>query len=178
MASTFWLRLLITLLLLSGLAAPSLGAEDSYVPQIEYLRAAPDDSLTASEALVSKDWQTLEEESPNFGYIRDAVWLRFPVAHPATINLLEVRYSQLDKLTFHLLENGRIARRIVTGDHVPFDQRPILHRHFLFPFEQSIASEYGILLEVRTEGAMQIPIRLWNAEAFFEHSSTDRKSVV
>ncbi|WP_421866103.1 EAL domain-containing protein [Marinobacter adhaerens] len=172
-ASTLWLRLLITLLLLSGLSAPSFGAEDSYVPQIEYLRVAPDNKLTVSEALASDSWQTLEEKSPNFGYIRDTVWLRFPVSQPATINLLEVRYSQLDKVTFHLLENGRIARRVETGDHVPFEQRPILHRHFLFPFEQSIASEYQILLEVRTEGAMQIPVRLWNAQAFFEHSSTE-----
>jgi EAL domain-containing protein (putative c-di-GMP-specific phosphodiesterase class I)/GGDEF domain-containing protein len=172
-ASTFWLRLLITLLLLSGLAAPSLGAEDSYVPQIEYLRVAPDNNLTPSEALASDDWQTLEEKSPNFGYIRDTVWLRFPLSHPATINLLEVRYSQLDKLTFYLLENGRIARRVETGDHLPFDQRPILHRHFLFPFEQSIASQYEILLEVRTEGAMQVPVRLWNAQTFFEHSSSE-----
>ncbi|MCK5865333.1 EAL domain-containing protein [Marinobacter adhaerens] len=172
-ASTLWLRLLITLLLLSGLSAPSFGAEDSYVPQIEYLRVAPDNKLTVSEALASDSWQTLEETSPNFGYIRDTVWLRFPVSQPATINLLEVRYSQLDKVTFHLLENGRIARRVETGDHVPFEQRPILHRHFLFPFEQSIASEYQILLEVHTEGAMQIPVRLWNAQAFFEHSSTE-----
>lgn len=172
-ASIYWLRLLITLLLLSGLAAPSLGAEVSYVPQIEYLRTATDNKLTASEALASDDWQTLEEESPNFGYIQDIVWLRFPVGHPATINLLEVRYSQLDELTFFLLENDRIAQRVETGDHVPFDQRPILHRHFLFPFEQSIASEYEILLEVRTDGAMQIPVRLWNAQAFFEHSSTE-----
>ncbi|HBC34931.1 MAG TPA: diguanylate cyclase, partial [Marinobacter adhaerens] len=172
-ASTLWLRLLITLLLLSGLSAPSFGAEDSYVPQIEYLRVAPDNKLTVSEALASDSWQTLEEKSPNFGYIRDTVWLRFPVSQPATINLLEVRYSQLDKVTFHLIENGRIARRVETGDHVPFEQRPILHRHFLFPFEQSIASEYQILLEVRTEGAMQIPVRLWNAQAFFEHSSTE-----
>jgi EAL domain-containing protein (putative c-di-GMP-specific phosphodiesterase class I)/GGDEF domain-containing protein len=174
-ASTLWLRLLITLLLLSGLSAPSFGAEDSYVPQIEYLRVAPDNKLTVSEALASDSWQTLEEKSPNFGYIRDTVWLRFPVSQPATINLLEVRYSQLDKVTFHLLENGRIARRVETGDHVPFEQRPILHRHFLFPFEQSIASEYEILLEVRTKGAMQIPVRLWNAQAFFEHSSTENQ---
>ena len=52
-ASIYWLRLLITLLLLSGLAAPSLGAEVSYVPQIEYLRTATDNKLTASEALAS-----------------------------------------------------------------------------------------------------------------------------
>ncbi|AXS83476.1 EAL domain-containing protein [Marinobacter sp. Arc7-DN-1] len=172
-ASTQWLRLLIALTLLSGLAAPSQGAETSYIPQIEYLRVDPDSTLTATEALASDDWQTLKEESPNFGYIRDTVWLRFPVSRPATINLLEVRYSQLDRLTFYLLENGRIANRVETGDRAPFAQRPILYRHFLFPFEQSIASEYQILLEVSTQGAMQIPLRLWNAQAFFEHASIE-----
>lgn len=65
-ASTLWLRLLITLLLLSGLSAPSFGAEDSYVPQIEYLRVAPDNKLTVSEALASDSWQTLEEKKSEF----------------------------------------------------------------------------------------------------------------
>ncbi|MBU2953217.1 EAL domain-containing protein [Marinobacter sp. F3R08] len=171
--SIYWLRSLVTLLLLSALAAPSLGAENSYVPQIDFLRSAPGDNLTASDALSSEHWQTLQEKSPNFGYVQDTVWLRFPAANPDTIDLLAVHYSQLDKLTFHLLENGRIIQRIVTGDHVPFDQRPIRHRYFLFPFEQSTASQYEILLEVHTKGAMQIPLRLWNAQAFFEHASRE-----
>ena len=72
-ASTHWLRLLIALTLLSGHAAPSQGAETSYIPQIEYLRVGPDSALTAAEAMASGDWQTLKEESPNFGYIRDTV---------------------------------------------------------------------------------------------------------
>ena len=173
-ASIIWLRLLITLLL-SGLAFPLLGAEASYVPQIDYLRVAPDNNLSADEALASSDWQTLQGESPNFGYIRDTVWLRFPVAYPSSINLLEVRYAQLDKITFHLIEDGKIVKRIETGDHVPFSQRPILHRHFLFPFDQRPASNYQILLKVRTQGAMQIPVKLWNAQTFFEHSSTEEQ---
>lgn len=173
MASNVWLGFLTTLVLLLALAAPAQGADASYVPEIEYLRVAPSAGLTAHEALASDRWQRLEEPSPNFGYIEDTVWLRFPVAQPATINLLEVRYSQLDHIEFHLIRNGRIASRVVTGDRLPFPERPIEHRHFLFPFDQSIASEYQILLKVRTEGAMQIPVRLWNDKAFFEQASVE-----
>jgi len=172
-APTQWLRLLVALTLLSGLVAPSHGAGTSYIPRIEYLRAAPDSDLTALEALAADNWQLLEEQSPNFGYIQDTVWLRFPVTSPATINLLAISYAQLDSVTFYLLENGHIANRVETGDRVPFTDRPILHRYFLFPFDQSIASEYRILLRVSTQGAMQIPLRLWNAQAFFEHTSAE-----
>lgn len=172
-APIHWLRSLTALILLTALAGPLLGAETSYVPPIDYLRVAPEADLTPEQALASDGWQTLEEPSPNFGYIDDTLWLRFPASRPDLINLLEVRYSQLDRVFFYLIENGRIARRVETGDRVPFDQRPVEYRHFLFPFDQSIASEYQILLKVSTEGAMQVPIRLWNDQAFFEHASAE-----
>ncbi len=173
MAPNNWLRFFTALSLLVVLAVPVQGAETSYVPPIEYLRIAPDTNLTVDDALSSDRWQSLADSSPNFGYINDTIWLRFPVSQPATINLLEVRYSQLDHISFFLIENGRVAKRVETGDFQPFAERPIRHRHFLFPFEQSIASDYQILLRVDTRGAMQIPVRLWNDQAFFEHTNAE-----
>ena len=170
MAPNQWLRLLAALLL-SVLALPSQGAEPPYIPEIEYLRVDAGAEIPAPVALTTGDWQPLADDSPNFGYIRDTVWLRFPVTAPA--NLLEVRYSQLDNITFYLVENGWVVRKVVTGDHLPFQQRPIRHRHFLFPFETQPGSSYQILLKVNTQGAMQIPLRLWQARDFFEHSVTE-----
>ncbi|WP_227515446.1 EAL domain-containing protein [Marinobacter salinus] len=158
---------------MSGLSASCIGAEVSYTPDIDFIRQAPDENLTYEEAFASDRWQALTSNSPNFGYIRDTLWLRIQVAGPASINLLEVRYSQLDKLTFYLLEDGQLARRVITGDQYPFSQRPILHPHFLFPFERKSGHDYHVLLEVETQGAMQIPLRLWNAQSFFESSLTE-----
>lgn len=146
-------------------------------PDMDYIRVAPSEELDLREALASDSWQSLEGESPNFGYIRDTVWLRIPSSAmptlPGSQRLLEVRYPQLDRITFYLLENGEVRQRTVTGDHFPFDQRPIKHRNFLFDFDLNPESDYQILLRVQSQGAMQIPVRLWNPAAFFETASIE-----
>ena len=144
------------------------------LPDVEYIRVAPSEQMGLEQALASDRWQTLGEESPNFGYISDTLWLRFDV--PDLNNsreLLEIRYSQLDDITFYLLENGNLIQQTVTGDRYPFEQRPIAHRHFLFPFNITPGSSYEILLRVQTQGAMQIPMRLWVPGAFFEQVSIE-----
>ncbi len=146
-------------------------------PDMDYIRVTPPEELDLREALASDGWQSLEGESPNFGYIRDTLWLRIPVSAmptlPGSRQLLEIRYPQLDQITFYLLENGVIRQRILTGDHYPFGQRPIKHRNFLFAFDVDPDSDYQILLRVRTQGAMQVPVRLWNPAAFFEAASVE-----
>ncbi|MEP3166925.1 MAG: EAL domain-containing protein [Marinobacter sp.] len=146
-------------------------------PDMDYIRVAPSEELDLREALASDRWQSLEGESPNFGYIRDTVWLRIPAsdlsAIPGPRQVLEIRYPQLDHITFYLLENAVVRQRILTGDHYPFDQRPVRHRNFLFAYNVDPDSDYQILLRVRSQGAMQIPVRLWNTAAFFEAASVE-----
>ena len=144
------------------------------IPDAEYLRVAPSAQMELEEAQASDRWQTLEEESPNFGYISDTVWLRFAVPDlTGDRALLEIRYPQLDDITFYLLENGRLKEQVVTGDRYPFEQRPVAHRNFLFPFNTIPGNTYEIVLRVQTQGAMQIPMRLWVPESFFEQGSVE-----
>ena len=143
-------------------------------PDMDYIRVAPSEQMDLREALASDRWQSLEGESPNFGYIRDTVWLRVPVsAIPSDRKLLEIRYPQLDDITFYLIEDGVVRQRISTGDHLPFAQRQIQHRNFLFSFETDPLSDYQVFLRVRTQGAMQIPIRLWDPRTYFEATSIE-----
>ncbi len=143
-------------------------------PDMDYIRVAPSEQMDFREALASDRWQSLEGESPNFGYIRDTVWLRVPLtAIPSDRKLLEIRYPQLDDITFYLIENGVVRQRISTGDHLPFAQRQIQHRNFLFSFETDPLNEYQALLRIRTQGAMQIPVRLWDPRTYFEATSIE-----
>lgn len=143
-------------------------------PDMDYIRVAPSEQMDLREALASDRWQSLEGESPNFGYIRDTVWLRVPLsAIPSDRKLLEIRYPQLDDITFYLIENGVVRQRISTGDHLPFGQRQIQHRNFLFSFETDPLNEYQALLRIRTQGAMQIPVRLWDPRTYFEATSIE-----
>jgi EAL domain-containing protein (putative c-di-GMP-specific phosphodiesterase class I)/GGDEF domain-containing protein len=144
------------------------------IPDAEYLRVEPTQQMDLAEARASDRWQTLEEESPNFGYIPDTVWLRFAVPDlTGDRELLEIRYPQLDDITFYLLENGQLKQQVVTGDRYPFEQRPVAHRHFLFPFDTDPGNDYQIYLKVDTQGAMQIPMRLWTPGDFFEQVSVE-----
>ncbi|MCK5885701.1 MAG: hypothetical protein KAG70_04310, partial [Alcanivorax sp.] len=43
-----------------------------------------------------------------------------------------------------------------------FSERPVEHPHFLFPFQLEAGHDYRILLKIDTDGAMQVPLRLWN----------------
>ncbi|MDK9556328.1 EAL domain-containing protein [Marinobacter sp. M216] len=165
-----WPRLLATLLLLLAFASPSHGAEGYYVPHASYLTVPAGTDALPENLLESGNWQSLRGRSPNFGYIEDTLWLRFPVPDQQSLNLLEISYAHLDRVRFFLVEDGKIVRSVTTGDAFPFKQRPILHRHFLFPFERSGEGRYDILLEVQTSGAMQVPLTLWNDKSFFESS--------
>jgi EAL domain-containing protein (putative c-di-GMP-specific phosphodiesterase class I)/GGDEF domain-containing protein len=162
-------------MLLLSLAFNCQGAEALRSPSIEFLRIAPDVQISAKEALTSSDWQPLETSSPNFGYTRDAVWFRFSIPANRQVDLLEVAYSQLDHIAFYLFDDGKLAQVVVTGDRYPFTQRPILNRHFLFPFSPDAKGGRQVLLEVRTEGTLQVPMTFWNTQEFFEHASVEEQ---
>jgi signal transduction histidine kinase len=58
-------------------------------------------------------------------------------------------------------------KHFVTGDTGVFDERPILHRTFLFPIEVR-PNGTEVFIRVQTNGAAKIPITLWNERDFFE----------
>ncbi|WP_342631315.1 EAL domain-containing protein [Marinobacter alkaliphilus] len=166
-------KLLALLFLVITLPLQAQPASVSYIPEMEYLRLAPGVQLTPQQAMASDDWQVLPEKTPNFGYIRDHIWLRFPVSNPELITLLEISYPQLDHVDFYLIRDSNIVHHESTGDQKPFRERPVQHPHFLFPFQLQPDANYQILLRVETQGAMQIPLRLWNSRSYFEKASVE-----
>ncbi|QSP96426.1 EAL domain-containing protein [Marinobacter salinisoli] len=166
----FWPRILTALLLLSVLALPSQAATGKSIDRAHQLLVPADAKLSLDDILSSSEWQPLKGNSPNFGYIDETVWLRFPVPKTGSLNLLEINYAHLDQIRFFLLANGKVVDRITAGDRFPFSQRPILHRNFLFPFERTEQADYEILLQIRSSGAIQVPLTFWNDKTFFEEA--------
>lgn len=83
-------------------------------------------------------------------------------ADPATL-WLQVNAPTLDRLYLKL-----DGREWLTGDHQPFDSRPIVHRSFVFP----VSMAAGETVQVRgwTDGIrINLPVTLWQPEAFVEH---------
>nr|WP_235937629.1 EAL domain-containing protein [Marinobacter caseinilyticus] len=139
-------------------------------PDIEFIQASPERDLTYDDVHGSRLWQPLESGSPNFGYVTDTFWFRMAIPTLPAQQILEISYPHLDEITFYLLKDGAIVKRVVTGDRQPFAQRPLKHPHFVIPFQVSHGHRYQVMLKVETQGALQVPIRLWDQGAYIDHA--------
>jgi len=107
----------------------------------------------------------------NFGYSSSVWWLRFEIeANPAVARdwLLEVAFPTLDSVEYF----GPGGEHLSTGDHLPFAMRPLEHRNFVFPVHLSEGGANMVWLRVASEGTLTIPLRLWQAGAFWQDSLT------
>ena len=62
------------------------------------------------------------------------------------------------------------------GDKLPFAARPILHRHFLAPVDIPAHGSVDLLIRVETGSSVQVPLNLWQPEAFRVHD--ERTSLI
>ncbi|MFW6349743.1 MAG: 7TM diverse intracellular signaling domain-containing protein [Thiohalospira sp.] len=108
----------------------------------------------------------------NFGLTRDAIWLRLELTTPedfAGRRLLEVAHASLDRVDLHLAPAGGEWRHYRSGDHIPFSQRALPHRHHLFDLDLEPDTAYTLYLRVASEGTLTVPVTLWEAEALWQH---------
>ena len=80
--------------------------------------------------------------------------------------LLEVAFPTLDSVEFF----GPGGERPSTGDRLPFAQRPLAHRNFVFPVHLPESGASTVWLRITSEGTLTVPLRLWQAEAFWQDS--------
>lgn len=126
-----------------------------------------DDFLTDTQQILK--WQISEEAVPNFGYTRSAYWFHFHIAelHRGEQQwLVEIDYSLLDDVEVFFVQDDSVVRSYRTGDLNRFSQRPIQHRNFVFPVPE-VADNYHVYIRVVTAGTLELPLRLWQSDAFW-----------
>ncbi|MDX1634548.1 MAG: 7TM-DISM domain-containing protein, partial [Marinobacter sp.] len=152
---------------------PVHAAEQAWLePRIDYIRLDPGETMTLRQARDSERWQPVAQGSPNFGYVTDTFWFRLRPPARDDRQILEISYPHLDHLEYTLVADGQVQQRVTTGDKLAFDQRPLRHPNFLVPFRTSDPGA-TIYLKVSTSGALQVPVRIWPQDAFFEHLSVE-----
>ncbi len=112
-----------------------------------------------------------KQEIPNFGYTNSSFWIYFKILNEEKDTqklLLELYYPLLDEVDYYLIDNGKIIKEIKTGDRRLFKYREIYHKNFLFLLELEKNKEYEILFRVKSEGSIQIPLRLVSYKVFLE----------
>ncbi len=140
----------------------------------------PEHDLTIDSALASKDWRSINRNSPNFGFTASAFWFRFDVNNLATAKkevLIELPIPFLDDVQINRFSYGRgeveILEAYSVGDQYPFEQRPILHQNFVIPLNLEPGNN-SILMRVAADGTVEAPLYIWTPDTFMIATAKDR----
>ncbi|WP_083651436.1 7TM diverse intracellular signaling domain-containing protein [Vreelandella massiliensis] len=110
----------------------------------------------------------------NFGLTRDTIWLHIPLRRLSDAGepwYLEVGHASLDEVTLFQSVPGTTAwREEVSGDLLPFSSRSVAHLHHVFALAEHEAGDTSqdLLLRVRSEGTLTVPLTLWTQEALWQ----------
>lgn len=122
--------------------------------------------------LAPSDLTPVPNENANFGYTSSVYWLTFDTYNRNTLKewILEIDSPPLDSIHFFTIKNGTVLTEIHGGDLLPFEYRYLPVSSFVFPLALPTHETYQIVLRVETEGAMKIPLELWEKNSFLNHN--------
>lgn len=123
----------------------------------------------------SKQFLPHNKAIPNYGYTTSTYWVRFEIDNQSSKHywLLEVSYPPINQLTLYTKnESGEFIGRKMGGIY-PFKNRDILHRNFVYELHIEPNSSQVYYMRVDTEGAMQLPLILWEPSAFVEKTQIE-----
>lgn len=125
-------------------------------------------------------FQSNESGVVNHGFTSSVYWIRMTFVnqdHPYKDWFLEVAYPMLDHIQFYLLDTDRLIYSQETGDNLPFKQRSVSHRNFIFNFPLSLQQVTTVYLRVQTQSSMQFPATLWSSVAFAEKINREQSAL-
>ncbi|NYS61617.1 diguanylate cyclase [Vreelandella salicampi] len=125
---------------------------------------------------------TIHRGERNFGLTRDTIWLYIPLQRLSdTVQpwYLEVGHASLDHVAlFQRAPGANDARsrwqKQVSGDLLPFSSRSVPHLHHVFALSELTAADTSaplsqdILLRVRSQGTLTVPLTLWTQDALWQ----------
>ncbi|MGB0848652.1 MAG: sensor domain-containing diguanylate cyclase, partial [Thiolinea sp.] len=118
---------------------------------------------------LSTQWQQADNNNPNFGFTNSAYWFSLPIENPKSeLNpmLLEIAFPLHDSIDVYLLDGNAIVKTFHTGDKLPFVQRPLHHRNFLFPHIVAPEKKLRAILRIQSTDTMYVPVKVWENSEF------------
>lgn len=143
----------------------------------------PDNRLTMEDILEEREetkWQRSGQKRLNLGISPHPWWLRMEVRNPGTEDLerlLEIAYPALNEIDLYVVRDDEIPEHYPTGNRFPFSERPLLHRLYIAPLAFPAGEATTVYIRVHTEGALRLPLQLWEPEHFRAHD-LDRQFVM
>jgi len=81
---------------------------------------------------------------------------------------LDIMKPHLNNISLYIYDRQGLVKEVKAGRDLPFGQRDIKHRNFVFDIKLLPKTEETILLRVETKSYLQLPIKLYSSRAFVE----------
>jgi two-component system, sensor histidine kinase RetS len=137
---------------------------------LDYLVDPPGTLSAAQVALLPAErWQASPSGSPNFGFTDEVYWFRLQLANSSATNqqkLLSIDYPVLDEVQVFRLQDGVMQALATLGDSLPAASRELPNPWLLQPVWLAPESQQSLYFRVRTSGAVQFPLGLWQPQGF------------
>lgn len=165
------LLILLFLPFLSHAYSISVSSEDRYItgPYWQY-QESPAISptyipLKFSKIISSTEWKASNREYINFGFRRNAYWLKLRMTNDVEKDwYLWNHYSLLDTVALYTCptgtENPELCHVQYGGDLHPYSVRTIDHPNLIFPLKVKKDEAYDLYLYVATEGTYQLSLEI------------------
>lgn len=142
--------------------------------QVEYLVDAESKLSIEDVSNQARQWAPLPGKGAkrSFGYSRATFWFRFSVTNPADHPktwMLEYDYPIVDYIDFFMADTGLHYK---SGDHRPFDVRPVTYRTIVFP----VITPPGVhecYIKLASRGSIVLPLHAWSKAAFETKKTRD-----
>lgn len=161
----------------SALAADRTAVWDKHSKRMELSRYVdywqePPETAGISDVVRLNDgaWTQNGSDSVSLGYGEEAYWFRVAVKNATgseANTFLEIGYPVLDRIEVYINPEEQDAESLTLGDKQPFYDRPVLHRNFVVPITLAPGQRTTVYLRVVTTSSMQVPLTLWNQDAFY-----------
>ncbi|MFA1819340.1 ATP-binding protein [Virgibacillus oceani] len=112
---------------------------------------------------------------PNYGYTSSTFWVRMTFEN-RTANeewMLEIAYPPHDSLELYTKSGDGDFHYSKTGDQLPFSEREVHHRNFIYNLSIAPGSRETYYLKVESDGSMQLPVTLWPPDQFNQKSQLE-----
>jgi len=109
-----------------------------------------------------------DPRAPSYSYTDAVIWMRFYMENVSERQrwFLEIGYPLLDQVDFFYPQEDGQYGFSRTGDSLPFENRQIEHRNFVFNIPSNWDEEQPFYLRVDTQSAMVIPVNVWEMDSF------------
>ena len=142
-----------------------------------YEDADGDKSIDVIRSIDQSAWQQSETDHPVFGYTESVYWSKMRlIQSDSAIKpdwLLEIAYPHLDRVDIYIFAGEQLVNIFRVGDHYPFFNRYINYRNFILPINFDRSEEIDIYLRVKSSSSVQMPMKLYERDAFLDRKLTE-----